>query len=133
MDIEEALKVRMRELNIREGDIEEKFVTSSGPGGQNVNKVATCVMLHHIPTGIMVKCQNERSQSLNRIRARWNLVSKIEFKIKQDEARKIKEKELNKRRNRKRPGNLKELILEKKHIRSDKKQARRKISLKDLE
>lgn len=72
------LKERMEVLGIREKDIEEKFVRSSGRGGQKVNKTSTCVYLKHIPTGIEVKCMKERSQSLNRFLARRELIKRIE-------------------------------------------------------
>ena len=72
------LKERMEALGIREKDIEEKFVRSSGRGGQKVNKTSTCVYLRHIPTGIEVKCMKERSQSLNRFLARRELVERVE-------------------------------------------------------
>jgi len=71
------LKEKMEALGIREEDIEEKFVRSSGRGGQKVNKTSTCVYLKHIPTGTEVKCMRERSQSLNRFLARRELVEKI--------------------------------------------------------
>jgi len=71
------LKKRMEVLGIHEEDIEEKFIRSSGSGGQKVNKTSTCVYLRHIPTGIEVKCMKERSQSLNRFLARRELVEKI--------------------------------------------------------
>ncbi len=73
------LKKRMEELNILEKDIEEKFVRSSGHGGQNVNKTSTCVYLRHVPTGIEVKCMKDRSQSINRFLARRELIKKIEI------------------------------------------------------
>jgi protein subunit release factor B len=71
------LTERMEALGVREEDIEEKFVRSSGSGGQKVNKTSTCVYLRHIPTGIEVKCMRERSQSLNRFLARRDLVEKV--------------------------------------------------------
>jgi peptide chain release factor len=69
---------KMELLNIREVDIEEKFIRSSGKGGQHVNKTSTCVYLKHLPTGLEVKCMKERSQSINRFLARRELVEKIE-------------------------------------------------------
>ncbi|MGZ6203210.1 MAG: peptide chain release factor family protein [Thermodesulfobacteriota bacterium] len=72
------LQERMEALGIHEKDIEEKFIRSSGRGGQKVNKTSTCVYLRHIPTGIEVKWMRERSQSLNRFLARRELVRRIE-------------------------------------------------------
>jgi protein subunit release factor B len=72
------LRERMEALGIHEKDIEEKFIRSSGRGGQKVNKTSTCVYLKHIPTGIEVKFMRERNQSLNRFLARRELVKRIE-------------------------------------------------------
>ena len=74
---EKQLSERMQALGVRERDIEEQFVRSSGAGGQKVNKVSTCVLLHHRPSGVRVKCQEERSQALNRFLARRILLGKI--------------------------------------------------------
>lgn len=68
----------MEALGIQEKDIEEKFIRSSGKGGQKVNKTSTCVYLKHIPTGIEVKCMKDRSQSVNRFLARRELVERIQ-------------------------------------------------------
>ena len=74
----EELEARMARLGVRERELEEKYIRSSGPGGQHVNKTATCVYLRHIPTGIEVKSQTERSQALNRYFARKRLCELIE-------------------------------------------------------
>jgi len=89
---EKQLFERMQALGVREQDIEEQFVRSSGAGGQNVNKVSSCVLLHHLPSGLRVKCQKERSQGLNRYLARRLLLDKIEAAVKgraDDEAQRI--------------------------------------------
>src|SRR3954452_13423432 len=75
---EAQLARRMEALGIREPDLDETFVRSGGHGGQNVNKVATCVMLVHKPSGVQVKCQSTRHQGLNRFLARQLLLDKIE-------------------------------------------------------
>jgi protein subunit release factor B len=72
------LRERMATLCVREEDLLEKFIRSSGKGGQHVNKTSTCVWLKHLPTGIEVKCMEERSQSLNRFLARRELLERIE-------------------------------------------------------
>ena len=68
---------RMAELEVREEELEERFVRSSGRGGQHVNKTATCVQVRHLPSGIEARCGRERSQSLNRFLARRELLEKI--------------------------------------------------------
>jgi len=73
------LRAKMETLGILEKDIEEKFVRSAGRGGQKVNKTSSCVYLKHIPTGVEVKCMQERYQSRNRFLARRDLISKIEL------------------------------------------------------
>ena len=73
-----ALEERFKALGIQERDILEKFVRAQGRGGQKVNKTSSCVYLRHIPTGIEVKCQTERSQAMNRFFARRILADKVE-------------------------------------------------------
>jgi peptide chain release factor len=121
---ERSLEEKMEELGIKESDITEKFIHSRGHGGQNVNKVSTCVYLKHLPTGIEVKCQQERSQSLNRFFARRILFEKIENLLLGKKS--IREQEIEKirRQKRRRSKRAKEKVLELKHIQSRKKQSR---------
>ena len=72
------LQELMRRLGVREEELEERFIRSGGPGGQNVNKVSTCVVLRHRPSGLEVRCQQERSQALNRYLARRILLRRLE-------------------------------------------------------
>ncbi len=121
---EKLLQEKMRTFNIREEDIRESFVRSHGRGGQNVNKTSTCVYLKHIPTGIEVKCQQERSQALNRYRARVILVRKIEQLIKGKESEEIQRIEKIRRQKRKRSKRAKEKMLAQKKMMSEKKKLR---------
>lgn len=73
-----ALEERLKRLHIREEDLSEHFVRSGGHGGQNVNKVSTCVILTHLPTGTTVRCEEERSQARNRFLARRRLADRLE-------------------------------------------------------
>ena len=116
---------RIKERGIRKEDVIEKFVRSSGAGGQNVNKVSTAVYLKHIPTGIQVKMRKERSQSLNRFLAWRLLLDKIESKILGEKSRKQKEIEKVRRQKRKRSKRAKEKMLRGKKLQSEKKKSRR--------
>lgn len=121
----DSLKELMNKLGILEHDIEEKFTTSSGPGGQNVNKVNTCVQLLHKPTGVTVRCQISRFQAENRFLARRILCEKIEA-IKLG-AQSEKEKEIHRIRaqKRRRSRRAKEKMLKSKKLHSLKKELRK--------
>lgn len=121
---EKLLRQKMNAYNIREEDIRESFVRSQGRGGQKVNKTSTCVYLKHIPTGIEVKCQQRRSQSLNRYRARVILVNKIEQLIKGKDSEERQRIAKIRRQKRKRSKRAKEKILEQKKKVSEKKKLR---------
>ena len=120
------LEDKMKLLKIKEADIRERFVRAGGHGGQKVNKTSSCVYLKHLPTSIEVKCQKERSQSLNRFLARRILVEKIEALVLKKKSDKEKGIEKIRRQKRKRSKRAREKILKVKHLQSEKKQSRRK-------
>jgi protein subunit release factor B len=121
---EKSLLERMQALGVREQDIEEQFVRSSGAGGQKVNKTSSCVVLHHRPTGIRVKCQLERSQALNRFLARRILLDKIEAKLRGAESAEQREIARIRRQKRKRSRRAKEKLLAAKRHQAEKKSSR---------
>lgn len=122
---EAALAARMERLGIREEDLVEQFVRSGGCGGQNVNKVATCVYLKHEPSGLEVKCQQERSQALNRFLARRILCDRLDAQISGRESEERRRIEKIRRQKRKRSKRAQEKTLKAKHRQSEKKSARR--------
>jgi len=124
-DKEEALRIKMESLGIKETDLEEKFICSGKKGGQNVNKTSTCVYLKYKPMAIEVKCREERSQALNRFLARRILVNKIESLVLGRKAQERKKIEKIKRQKRKRSRRAKEKMLRYKKMRSEKKELRR--------
>jgi peptide chain release factor len=130
LEKEKALKGRMEKLGIRESDLEESFVRSSGPGGQKVNKTSTCVQLVHLPTGIKVKAQTARSQALNRFLARRILADRIETAQQGKLSAERMRIEKLKRQKRKRSKRAKEKVLELKHAQAEKKESRMKIPVK---
>jgi len=123
----DTLSVRMEKLGVKEEDLRETFVRSSGPGGQKVNKTSSCVFLMHIPTGLSVKCQQERSRELNRFLARRILLDRIE-RIKKGKASLQRQKvEKIRRQKKRRSKKAKEKVLRLKHIQSEKKALRSKV------
>jgi protein subunit release factor B len=128
LEKEAALQARMEQLGVAESDLRESFIRSSGPGGQKVNKTASCVYLVHVPTGLSVKCQQERSQALNRFLARRLLLDRIERiqtgRISAERQRTEKIRRQKRRRSRR----AQEKILQQKHIQSSKKALRDKIT-----
>jgi len=127
----DALRIRMEKLGIKETDITEKFVRASGKGGQKLNKTSSCVFIRHNPTGISVKCNTDRSQSVNRFLARRILTDKIEESIRGEESERLKKIHKLRKQKKRRSRRAKEKILElKKHI-AEKKKMRAKTTLYD--
>ncbi|MBM4312926.1 MAG: peptide chain release factor-like protein [Deltaproteobacteria bacterium] len=125
---ETALRLRMESLEVREEDLRETFVRSSGPGGQKVNKTSSCVHLVHLPTGLSVKCQQERSQTMNRFLARRLLLDRIErLKTGLVAAERMRTEKI-RRQKRRRSRRAQEKILEAKRLQSEKKSLRVRIS-----
>jgi protein subunit release factor B len=128
---EVALLKRMNSLGVSEKDLEETFIKSSGPGGQKVNKTSTCVFIRHIPTGLTVKCQRERSQALNRFLARRILLDRVERMQKGIISREKEKIEKIRRQKRKRSKRAKEKMLEVKRFQSKKKLLRTPVDDSD--
>ncbi|MBI3619372.1 peptide chain release factor-like protein [Candidatus Peregrinibacteria bacterium] len=119
---------KAQQLSIRPEEIEEQFTRSQGPGGQNVNKRSTAVMVHHIPTGIIARMQSSREQSINRLRAWSLLILKIEENVKGKESQRaqaiFKLRKQKQRRSRK----AKEKMLMEKKRRGEIKEGRKLVT-----
>jgi len=124
-----GIEDRMARLGIRDVDLDESFARSSGPGGQNVNKVSTAVTLRHRPSGISVTVRELRSQAQNRKLARERLLDAIEKAQQKRRAAEIAEREKTRRRKSTRPPALKQRILESKRRRGDRKRQRGKVEI----
>ncbi|MDE3045477.1 MAG: peptide chain release factor-like protein [Verrucomicrobiota bacterium] len=120
------LEQRMQKVGIREEDLIEKFILGSGSGGQKINKTSSCVYLKHLPTGLEVKCQRERSREMNRFFARRELCEKLEQLLFKEKSKRQQEIEKIRRQKRRRSKKAKEKMLASKRQHSEKKGFRQK-------
>jgi peptide chain release factor len=118
------LKERMLELGIKDEDLIEKFILGSGKGGQKINKTSSCVYLKHIPTGIEIKCQQDRSRAMNRFYARRELCERLEQLLFKEKSEKQKAIEKVRRQKKRRSRRQQEKMLEGKRRHSEIKTLR---------
>ncbi len=117
----EELERRMEQLGIHKDDMIEKFILGSGKGGQKINKTSSCVYLKHIPTGIEIKCQQDRSRETNRYLARRELCDRIDYQIHKVKTDKQHQVEKIRRQKRRRSRRSKEKMLVGKKLRGEHK------------
>lgn len=117
----------MKALGIREEDLQETFIRGTGAGGQKINKTSSTVVLRHVPSGVEVRCQRDRSQTQNRHLARVELCDRLEAQRAAARLERQNAREKQRRKNRPRPRGLKEKILRHKHQRSDTKKSRGRV------
>ena len=122
-----ALARRMTELGIAEADLEESFIKGSGSGGQKINKTSSAVQILHVPSGMEVKCQRDRSQAMNRYFARRELCDRIEEREKGIKSAKQQEREKIRRQKRRRSRKQKARMLDEKKKQGEKKDRRRRV------
>ncbi len=123
-DKEAALMARLAGLGVKPEDLIEKFIRAGGPGGQNVNKTSTAVYLKHVPTGIEVKVQQERSQALNRFLARRVLAEKLEARLLGEQSAEAARVAKLRRQKCRRSRRAKEKVLAAKSLQAQKKASR---------
>jgi len=121
------LERRMKALGINDEDLEERFIRGSGKGGQKINNTASCVYLQHVPSGIEVKCQQDRSQVLNRFHARRELCDQLEEKQLGEKSRRRMEAEKIRRQKRRRSRRSKARMLANKSHQGTKKKLRGQV------
>jgi protein subunit release factor B len=125
---EKELLRQMAVLSIDEDDLEESFIRGSGRGGQKINKTSSCVRLFHRPSGIEIKCQEARSQALNRFIARRMLCEKLEEHLLGKQSTEQQRREKIRRQKRRRSRRQKEKMVAEKRLQGAKKFLRRSVS-----
>jgi peptide chain release factor len=130
-DKEDQLHRRMAKLGMPKAICRNEFIRGGGPGGQKTNKTSSTVCLRHKPTGLEVRCAQERSQSLNRFLARRDLCDKIAEKIHGEKSKKQQEREKIRRQKRRRSRRQTAIMVDAKKKHGAKKALRQKPSRDD--
>ncbi len=129
MTPETIAKIRtlMAEALLKEDDLEETFILGGGPGGQKTNKTSSVVRLLHRPSGIQVRCGENRSREINRWLARRALAERILAREQGRKSAEQQERERKRRQKRRRSRRQKQRMLDAKHAQSAKKEQRRRV------
>ena len=122
--VEASLRARFVSLGVQPDDVEETFIRGTGAGGQKINKTSSTVRLRHRPTGLDVRCQRERNQSVNRQLAWAELADRLEARQQATAGAALAERELQRRRKRQKSRGQKARMIESKKHRAKIKQAR---------
>lgn len=128
---QDALLARMAKLDMRESDIEERFVLGAGRGGQKVNKTSSCVVLQHVGSGLIVRCQKTRSRALNRYFARVRLCEKLLERLDRERSERARQIARVRRQKKRRSRRQKERILQEKRERSSLKRLRSPVRVEE--
>lgn len=118
---------RLAALGVSPGEVDEKFVRGTGPGGQKINKTSSTVWLRHGPSGIEVRCQRERSQAVNREVAWAQLVAKLEARVRGVKAAAVDAREEERRRTRQKSRGQKVRMIQTKKHRAKHKAGRGRV------
>jgi protein subunit release factor B len=114
--VEAPLRARFVSLGVQPDDVEESFIRGAGAGGQKINKTSSTVRLKHRPSGVEVRCQRERNQSVNRLLAWTELADKLEERQRALAGAARSARELERRRHRQKSrGQKRRMIADKKH------------------
>jgi protein subunit release factor B len=127
LQIEKDVCRRLSALGVQPCDIEERFVRGTGPGGQKINKTSSTIWLQHKPTGKEVRCQAERSQVANRMRAWELLCAKLEALRREAAAQVQAGREMERRRTRQKSHRQKARMIEGKRRRAGVKSSRGRV------
>jgi protein subunit release factor B len=123
----EFIRTHLASLGCDVARVEESFTHSGGAGGQNVNKVATCVQLRYVPANILIKMQEHRTQAQNRLEAWKLLATQLQRNRDRIAAERRAARELKRRQNAQRPRGVKRQFVEHK-----RHQAKRRANRNDV-